>query len=179
MGCFFKFKWEFSEFLSLSEVNHTLEEEDRIPMRRPMYAAINVASTAWSLVEWVWREAYANEEVLKRLTEMVGEANTHTSRELKDWMRNNEDLEACYQIAHQAKHGNMRRPNEQFQTRVVMWYPANPDGIRGWRQVGYVMWKFDTCDKESSIRNLFDRVLRYWDSTLHQLNIPERMIAIA
>lgn len=94
-------------------------------------------------------------------------------------MRNNDDIEACYQIAHQAKHGDMRAPNEKFRTSVSMWYPTDQDGLSGWRQNGYVIWQTEDGDSQSSINNVFARVLRHWDHMLDQLQIVERMIAIS
>jgi hypothetical protein len=176
---FHKLKWEYAQFRELSEVNHSLDLEDRVSLRRPMYAAINTAATAWSLVEWIWREAQADQLVLRRLVALVGKEAAKTSRQLKDWARENDDLEACHQIAHQAKHGDMRKPNENFSTRVNMWYPKGPDGRSGWRQTGYVVWQTEDGEKESSINNVFVRVLHHWDRMLDQLQIVERMISIA
>lgn len=176
---FHKFKWEVAQYRQLSRVNHSLDEEDRIPLRHPMYAAINTATTAWSLVEWVWREAQADERVLKRLGAIVGGEAVKTPRQLKEAMREVEEIEACYQIAHQAKHGDMRIPNENFRTIVRMWYPKGPDGQAGWRQVGYVVWEGGDTVKEYSVDSLFSRVLQYWDRMLDQLQISERIIVIA
>jgi hypothetical protein len=75
---FHKLNWEYAQFRELSEVNHSLDLEDRVSMRRPMYAAINTAATAWSLVEWIWREAQADQQVLLRLVALVGEEAART-----------------------------------------------------------------------------------------------------
>lgn len=84
---FHKLKWEYAQFREFSEVNHSLDSEDRVSLRRPMYAAINTAATAWSLVEWIWREAQTDPRVLRRLVEEVGEEAATMPRMLKEWAR--------------------------------------------------------------------------------------------
>lgn len=177
---FHKLEWEYAQFRELSQVSHSLDPEGRTLLRRPMYAAINTASTAWSLVEWVWREAHADPQVMRRLINEVGEEAAKTAGNLKHWMRTNVDaMEACHQIAHQAKHGGLTKPNENFSTSVGMWFVRGPNETPGWRQTGQVVWKTESGKKEASINNVFVYLLAYWEHMLRQLEIVERVVAIA
>lgn len=176
--------WDAFRKLEWEVAAYKREVADKVPshaeayrdVRFPMYTAINAASTAWSLVEWVWFEVELNDKSRAQLLELAGAAATAELPQLKHSIRaSSSAINACHQIAHAAKHAQLRDVTAGFSASLTydLWIKA---GWHYWSVRGLV------CHGEGavaeSLDNVFDTVVDWWRDVLIRLAIPDRALMV-
>lgn len=169
---FRKFEWELAIYKQVAAEKVPSHAEAYREIRFPMYAAINAAATAWSLIEWVWFEVELEAASRSRFLLLAGAAETVDLKGLKPALRRKVPaIDACNQIAHATKHAQVHDVTPGFSTDLSfdIWQKA------GWHYytVGAKL-RFGESGKEEPIEGILDSVREWWLNVLTDLDIPDR-----
>lgn len=172
---FRKFEWETAIYNELAQRKVPLGAEAYIENSHPLFAAINAASTAWSLVEWVWFEVELHPEKLAAFVKIGGTqcpSDAPNLDQLKhELRRTNSALDVCHQVAHAAKHVQLRTVTKGLSTEVT---------FDVWQRAGYLYWSTNASVRRSPddtgepIERHFDQLKIFWRKVLSDLAIPDR-----
>lgn len=169
-----KLLWEVETFKQSAARKVPIGEAAAVEIRFPMYAALNAAATAWSLVEWFWFEVEHQPENRSRLLIWAGvDDRGEVLKRLKAAFRKKvAEIEACNQIAHATKHAQLHDITPGFSTPVSYDF---------WQSAG---WLYSSTKGHASfvdgdggipLEDLFERVVSWWKETLSSYSIPDRL----
>lgn len=167
-----KLEWDIAIYRQVAGEMVPSHAEAYREIRFPMYAAINAAATAWSLVEWVWFEVELEPASRSRLLLLADAGETADLKGLKPALRRKVPaINACNQIAHAAKHAQVSDVTPGFATdlSIGIWEKA------GWHHFSVdAKLRFGESGKEESIEEILDFVRQWWLNVLTDLDIPDR-----
>lgn len=169
-----KLLWEVETFKQLAARKVPAGDTAAVEIRLPMYAAINAASTAWSLVEWLWFELEHAPEARSMLLGWAGvDDGSEALKRLKPALRAKvAEIEACHQIAHAAKHAQLHDITPGFSTHLSYDF---------WQSAGWIYSStsgrasFSEGDSGIPLEKLFESVASWWKETLTSYSVPDRL----
>ncbi|HJW47733.1 MAG TPA: hypothetical protein VJ484_14770 [Lysobacter sp.] len=169
-----KLLWDVETFKQVAARKVRIGEGAAEEIRFPMYAAINAAATAWSLVEWLWFEVEFDAEARSRLLlwANVNDGNEVLKRLKASLRKKVAEIDACNQIAHATKHAQLRDITPGFSTQMYFDVWQSAEGFY-WSPVGYV--SSGEGDEGLPLESLFERVVSWWNETLTSYGVPDRL----
>lgn len=170
---FRKLEWEVATFLTMREQRLPPSEDGANQLRLPMYAAINAASTAWSLIEWLWFEMDQMPEREQMLASILPLKPNGGLPELKNAARTNREIDACYNIAHATKHRVLDRATPGLSAPLHFDFWLDRDGTPLMSMDGLVV----TTDPQlppMSVEQVLTGITEWWRSVLVNFAIPDQ-----
>jgi hypothetical protein len=170
---FRKFEWEVDAYKRAAGEKVPTHPDAYREIRFPMYAEMNAAATAWSLIEWVWFEVELDPEARSKFLVLAGATEGAGLPQVKHALRQGVPaINACHQIAHATKHAQLRDVTSGFSTKVTY-------GI--WQKSGWLYWSthakllWATAGQEQPIDEAFEEMRAWWLRVLTELRVPDRV----
>lgn len=168
-----KLEWEIETYKQAASLKVPQHAEAYREIRFPMYAAINAAATAWSLIEWFWFEVEHDPASRSQLLTLAGAGGAEGLAGLKSALRRSvPSIDACHQIAHATKHAQLGDVTQGFSTAVSygFWQSA------GWFYIStHARLHYEEEADGEPIEVLFEVVREYWLQMLTLFHIPDRV----
>lgn len=149
-----------------SEVSAFIDNQDEIVKSGRL--ALNIAMTAWHMVDWTFADMDADQRVLagRQLGRKINTQRDFAAAATEAC----EALRMCQVIATAGKHVEVStRPDPSLVTRLEF-FEVNADGASG--QVG-AMWIIERDGKKYPAEETFNQVHRFWEDLLSSLGMIE------
>jgi hypothetical protein len=168
-----KLRWEVIECFRSSELD---DEDMRVSESDPrvtMWMAINAASTAWSVVEWLFRDLEKEDRLDDLYTFLEIKPGNNRKANLdacKEAFRlRSRPLDQCHQIAHAAKHSMLTSMREGLTAQAYR-FKTNVDGSDIW--VGVVRFQTPGVSYALSIQTVVRDAWMWWMQVVDTLGVP-------
>lgn len=140
-----------------------------------LYATVNAASTALSLVDWLYHTVRNDQSLETNLRSVVIGVETGSDKDFLDFFRKkNPSINACHQICNANKHFYLRKPDATFKAMVFEFVVKRPDGTTEIKSTAQIMRNGDSPDTVMSAYEMLEGLATWWESLLSDVGVPDR-----
>lgn len=157
-----KLRWEIRRFKESAD--RTIElgsAHEELQARIPMWDAANAAATAWSLLEWAYREVEGDVHKERSLCELLGVPADSQPSVLKNACRKVPELNACHQISHAVKHARLSRMTAGLSARPAFRFDTTSQMI-GIKVSGIISEEGGELRSATTLVSVLDNAERWW-----------------
>ena len=131
------------------------------------YRALNCATTAWHMCDWLFESGRTDDALKLRMVELFG-GQSFTLKHVQDWASKDRAIAICRQLATASKHFEIRdRPDAGVKAEIEERITRNEDGSANM----WVRVVIRDGSEEFAPHEVFWRAYAFWDQRLQELGL--------